>query len=119
MTDSDAAVLPFRAQISDQIKTAQAANELKCNGLAARQAKGFALGQRVLAPFDVAVRRAFAEPIGLPDMKISPVFPPVFEHHQKLVFDATCWACPRLLFATVWRQKATPPSLQMCASGHP
>jgi PAS domain-containing protein len=29
MTDSDAAVLPFRAQISDQIKTAQAANELK------------------------------------------------------------------------------------------
>ena len=29
MTDSDAAVLPFRAQIIDQIKTAQAANELK------------------------------------------------------------------------------------------
>jgi hypothetical protein len=52
------------------------------------QAKAFAFGQRIFAPFDVAVRRAFAEPIGLPDMKIGPVLPPIFEHHQKLVFDA-------------------------------
>jgi hypothetical protein len=50
--------------------------------------KGFALGQRVFTPFDVAERRAFAEPIGFPDMKIGPVFPPIFEHHHKLVFDA-------------------------------
>src|ERR1700720_3222612 len=44
--------------------------------------------QRVFAPFDVAVRRALADPVGLPDMKIGPVFAPIFKHHQKLIFDA-------------------------------
>src|ERR1700730_7513650 len=46
------------------------------NRLAPRQPKGFALGQRVFAPFDVAVDGAFAEPIGLRDMKISAGFSP-------------------------------------------
>jgi hypothetical protein len=52
------------------------------------QAKGFAFGERVFAPFDVAVGRAFAETVALRDVKIGAVFAPVCEHHQKLVFDA-------------------------------
>jgi hypothetical protein len=37
---------------------------------------------------ELAVRRALADPVSLRDMKIGPVFAPVFQHHQKLVFDA-------------------------------
>jgi hypothetical protein len=43
------------------------------NGLASRQAKGLAFGQRVSAPFDVAVGCAFAGPARLADVKIGPV----------------------------------------------
>jgi hypothetical protein len=42
-----------------------------------------AFGQRVFAPFDVAVRRAFADPASLPDMKIGPVFAPIFERARR------------------------------------
>jgi hypothetical protein len=48
--------------------------------------------------------------VSLRDMKIGPVFAPVFQHHQKLVFDAK-----RVGLAS----KATPPCLQMCFSERP
>src|SRR3979411_1946062 len=70
------------------IKTTSNAWSLAATALRPGNRKGFAFGQRVFAPFDVAVRRALADPVGLPDMKIGPVFAPIFKHHQKLIFDA-------------------------------
>src|SRR2546421_8486743 len=62
------------------------------------------------------IRRALADPVSLRDMKIGPVFAPVFQHHQKLVFDAKRVGLASGRFLPAFGSKKQPHHVFKCAS---
>ena len=56
-------------------------------GFFARKRERPTADQRILAPADIAVRRALAHAVAVADVQVRPVFPPAFQRHQKPRLD--------------------------------